>query len=416
MPDYLSSKTYASLRLPVEQATTLLPEAYRDPEFFALEHERIWQKSWVAVAYSSQLADVGDILPVDLAGQPLIVLRDKEGRFRTFYNVCRHRGSRLVDEPTNANAIRCPYHGWGYSLEGQLLGTPHFNGRPDAREGCESFCADGSAGTFQKNDYPLFDVATEVWGGVVFVNLSRNPFPFSDWLGDLPERFARHPLDELQLVRRESFEIAANWKLIAENFMEYYHLPFGHPELCNVSGIDNHWRYQGPGMYTGMCTSPLTDDPNTVSFEGLARWKELTYTESRSAYFVWLFPNIALWIFPHHLLTLLVLPESEGRTRETMDMLVHPEALGSPECDATLDRIMKFWKYVNEQDVQLVERVQKGLASTPYRGGRMCFRFEEPLHRFQNIVADMMTGSIRVPGGDERDEVPVLESHGAVTT
>jgi choline monooxygenase len=163
-------------------------------------------------------------------------------------------------------------------------------------------------------------------------------------------------------------------------------------------------------MYTGMCTSPLTDDPNTVSFDGLPRWKALTYTESQTAYFVWLFPNIALWIFPHHLLTLLVLPDSESRTRETMDMLVHPEALQSPECDETLDRIMKFWKFVNEQDVLLVERVQKGLVSNRYHGGRMSFRFEEPLHRFQNIVADMMTGSIHVPAGDDRDEAPVLES------
>ena len=410
MPDYLSPKTYASLRLPVEQATSLLPEAYRDAEFFSLERERIWQKSWVAVGYSSQFPNVGDILPVDLAGQPLIVLRDKEGHFRTFYNVCRHRGSRLVDEPTNCSVIRCPYHGWGYSLEGALLGTPHFNGRAHTQGEPEHLCVDGSEGCFRKEDYPLFEVATEAWGGVVFVNLSPNPVPFSDWLGDLPERFSRHPLDELQLVRREAFEINANWKLIAENFMEYYHLPFGHPELCNVSGIDNHWRYQGPGMYTGMCTSPLTDDPNTVSFDGLPRWKELTYTESRSAYFVWLFPNIALWIFPHHLLTLLVFPESEGRTHETMDMLVHPEAFQSPGCDETLDRIMKFWKFVNEQDVLLVERVQKGLVSAPYRGGRMSFRFEEPLHRFQNIVADMMTGSIRVPAGDERDEAPVLDA------
>jgi choline monooxygenase len=213
----------------------------------------------------------------------------------------------------------------------------------------------------------------------------------------------------LRLVRRESFEINANWKLIAENFMEYYHLPFGHPELCNVSGMDNHWRYQGPGMYTGMCTSPLTDDRETVRFDGLPTWKGLTSTESRSAYFAWLFPNIALWIFPHHLLTLLVVPESETRTRETMDMLVHPAACDVPACDANFDRIMSFWKFVNEQDVRLVERVQKGLVCNPYRGGRMSFRFEEPLHRFQNMVADMMTGTIRVPAGDAEEEAPTLE-------
>jgi phenylpropionate dioxygenase-like ring-hydroxylating dioxygenase large terminal subunit len=411
MPDYLAPETYASLRLPVEEATTLLPEAYSDSEFFACEQEQVWQKSWVAIGYSSQVPDAGDILPVDLAGQPLIVVRDNDSRLRTFYNVCRHRGSRLIDEPTNCKTIRCPYHGWAYGLDGALLGTPYFNGhapRPLPPERCG--IDDGAGSTFRKDDYPLFEVATECWGGIVFVNLDPEPFSFADWLGDLPQRFARHPLGELRLVRRQSFEIEANWKLIAENFMEYYHLPFGHPELCNVSEIDNHWRYQGPGMYTGMCTSPLTDDGKTVSFDGLPAWKGLTYTESRSAYFVWLFPNIALWIFPHHLLTLLLSPKSATHTQERMDMLVLPEALQTPGCDANLDRIMSFWKFVNEQDVFLVERVQKGLVSNPYRGGRMSFRFEEPLHRFQNIVADMMTGSIYVPAGDDQDEAPILEA------
>jgi choline monooxygenase len=409
-PDYQAPESYASLRRPVEQATTLLPEAYGNAQFFEVERLRIWRRSWVAVGYASQVPAPGDILPVDLAGQHLIVLRNREGRVRTFYNVCRHRGSMLVEEPTTVSAIRCPYHGWTYSLDGQLLGTPYFdngNNGPPAR--CETTCsADSGPGRFQREDYPLFDVATEVWGGIVFVNLDPNPFPFSSWLGDLPQRFARHPLGELQLVRRQSFVIHANWKLIAENFMEYYHLPFGHPELCNVSEIDNHWRYQGPGMYTGMCTSPLSEDPNTVSFDGLPAWPGLTYTESRSAYFVWLFPNIALWIFPHHLLTLLVAPDGESRSREHLDMLVHPAALQSPECDAILDRITAFWKFVNDQDVQLVERVQRGLAASPYRGGRMCYRFEEPLHRFQNMVADMMTGVIRVPAGDAREQAPTL--------
>jgi choline monooxygenase len=411
MPDYLAPETYASLRLPVEQATTLLPDAYSNSTFFAQERDRIWRKSWVAVGYESQVPNVGDVLPLEVIGQPFIVLRDKNSRIRTFHNVCRHRGSALIDEPTNCKVIRCPYHGWAYSLEGELLGTPYFKGLdvPPAVE--EKFRTDDSpAVSFRREEYPLFEVTTESWAGIIFVNLDQNPTPFSSWLGDLPVRFARHPLDELQLVRRQSYDINANWKLIAENFMEYYHLPFGHPELCNVSGFGNHWRYQGPGMYTGMCTSPLTNDSNTVSFDGLPAWGGLTYTESQSAYFVWLFPNIALWIFPHHLLTLLLVPESETQTREFLDMLIHPDALMAPECDVNLDRLMNFWRFVNDQDIILVERVQKGLAGSPYRGGRMCYKFEEPLHRFQNIVADMMTGFIRIPTGDAHEEAPVLES------
>jgi choline monooxygenase len=121
-----------------------------------------------------------------------------------------------------------------------------------------------------------------------------------------------------------------------------------------------------------------------------------------------LFPNLALWIFPHHLVTLLFWPKSESLTLEHMDMLVHPEALAVDGIDAALDRVMDFWWFVNGQDVTLVERVQAGVQSEPYRGGRMCFHFEEPVHRFQNMVADLMTGTIRVPPGDAKEEAPVL--------
>ena len=205
------------------------------------------------------------------------------------------------------------------------------------------------------------------------------------------------------------YRIRANWKLIAENFMEYYHLPFGHPELCNVSGFDNHYRYQGPGMYTGMATIPLSSDPSTVSFEGLPLLEGLNDTESQSAYFVLLFPNIAYWMFPHHLVTLLFWPLDEQHTLEHMDLLVHPNARKSANADDAFDRVMKFWWYVNDQDVRLVENVQAGLQSMAYPGGRMCFRFEEPIHRFQNMLADLMTGRDRVPPGDASEEAPVLQ-------
>jgi choline monooxygenase len=211
----------------------------------------------------------------------------------------------------------------------------------------------------------------------------------------------------MMLARRRQYEIQANWKLIAENFMEYYHLPWGHPELCNVSGFDNHYRYQGPGMYTGMCTVPLTNDPSTVSFD-LPAIPGLNVTESQSAYFVLLFPNIALWMFPHHLVTLLYRPLNAGLTLEYLDVLVHPSAMQASGFDETIDRITSFWCFVNEQDVKLVEGVQRGLQSRAYRGGRLCYHFEEPIHRFQNMVADLMVGVLRVPGGDLREEAPDL--------
>jgi len=160
-------------------------------------------------------------------------------------------------------------------------------------------------------------------------------------------------------------------------------------------------------MYTGMGTMPLTNDPKTVSFD-LPEIPGLNDTESQSAYFVLLFPNIALWMFPHHLLTLLYRPVSAGVTLEHLDMLVHPSAQSIANFDEIVDRILKFWVFVNDQDIRLVENVQRGLSSQAYPGGRLCYHFEEPVHRFQNMVADLMTGELHIPPGDEKEEAPVL--------
>src|SRR5205814_7897120 len=136
------------------------------------------------------------------------------------------------------------------------------------------------------------------------VNLDGRAQPLREWLGDLPERFARYPLHALRLVRRRPFQIAANWKLIAENFMEYYHLPWVHPELCNISGFKDHYRYQGPGMYTGMVTVPLTYDATTVDLD-LPPMPGLDQAERQTAYWILIFPNVALFLLPNHLFTLL---------------------------------------------------------------------------------------------------------------
>lgn len=396
--DYTREETYHGTRLPVELATTLIPDAYRAPEFLALEHERIFTQGWVCVGYTSQVKEPGDLFIATVAGQSIVVTRDKDGRLHAFYNVCRHRGSQLLQEDGKHHVIRCPYHSWGYSLDGRLLGAPYFKGL-DVPEEYKALFDTSEAKGFCKEDYGLLPVCADVWGGFVLVNLDGHARPLQEWLGDLPERYARFPLADLQLVRRRSFHINANWKLIAENFMEYYHLPWVHPELCNISGFNDHHRYQGTGMYTGMCTTPLSRDPSTVQFN-LPAMPGLNPTEAESAYWVLLFPNLALFLLPNHLFTLLYRPDGVGQTLESADMLVHPNALAAPNAHEEIDKILAFWAIVNEQDIKAVERVQLGLQSRAYPGGRMCYRFEEPVHRFQNMVIDRLVGIERTPVGD----------------
>ena len=397
--DYTDPSLYAETILPVEAATTLLPAAYRDEAFADVERDRVWRRSWVCVGYTSQLPEAGDILTADVADQPIMIVRGQDGDLRGFYNVCRHRGCQLIDESqTNCRVIRCPCHSWGYGLNGELLGAPYFAGlSPEELSDQlkqEFDTTDAEASGFRREDFSLLPVHVETWGCFVFVNLDPHPRPLSDWLGDLPQRYARHRFEELQLYQRLDYEIQANWKLVAENFMEYYHLPWVHPELCNISGFDNHQRYQGPGMYMGMCTSPLSVAPDTVTFD-LPLFAGIDETEAISAYFVLLFPNLALWIFPNHVVTLLYRPSSATSTLEHMDMLLHPTALAKTDIAQRCKSVLEFYDMVNQQDVAIVERVQRGLRAREYPGGRMCFQFEEPVHRFQNMVIDLMTSDGR---------------------
>lgn len=397
--DFTQEHTYRQTRAPVERAVTLIPDAYRSDEFYRIEQERVFSKGWVCVGYTSQVRETGDTLTAVVAGQHLFVTRDRAGELRAFFNVCRHRGSLLVLEDGRHDVIRCPYHSWGYSLEGKLLGTPFFKGLDVPEEERAAFDMSEVQG-FCKDDYGLLPVAVGSWGCFVFVNLAPQPRPLLEWLGDLPQRYAGHPLGELELVHRKTFHVRANWKLIAENFMEYYHLPWVHPELCNISGFKDHHRYQGPGMYTGMCTSPLSYDPNNPLSAKVPPLPGLSETDSRNAYWVLLFPNIALFLLPNHLFMLMLRPDGPRQTIEYADLLLHPYQISTPGTSDKFQAIFDFWAFVNDQDIAAVERVQQGIETRAYPGGRMCYRFEEPIHRFQNMVADAMVGAMRVPAGD----------------
>ncbi len=408
--EMIRADTYRATRRPVELASTLEPDAYRSVEFFERERERVLARSWVCVGYTSQVASPGDTFVSAAAGQSLVVTRDKAGRLHAFHNVCRHRGSVLCTEDGRRDVIRCPYHAWGYALDGRCLGTPYFKGL-DVPEAQKAAFDTSEAKGFRKEDHGLLEVRLETWGCLIFVNLDAEARPLAEWLGDLPARLTGFPLDTLVLADRRRYDVRANWKLIAENFMEYYHLPWVHPELCNVSGFDDHYRFQGPGMYTGMVTWPLSTSPSTVDLD-LPPMPGLPPEPARTGYWFWVFPNLALFLLPNHLFTLLLQPDSPTTTIEWADMLVHPSVLAAPEAPSKVTAIHDFGAKVNDQDIRVVEGVQQGLRSRAYPGGRMCFRFEEPVHRFQNMVIDLMLGERRLPPGDAEESLPQLWTGG----
>ena len=260
--DFTQEETYARTRRPVALAETIVPAAYTSDDFFALEQDRVFASGWVAVGPSAQLRAPGELLVCEVAGRSVIVVRGLDGELRGFYNTCRHRGTRLLapGEGRVKRSIRCPYHSWAYSLDGSCIGTPLFEGS-DIPEGQRGGVRDGRSGRLrQVRLRPAAASASAVgdrWSSCAWTAMrrrwpttwatSRAGWPATGWTSG---RWLA-PLD---------YDIAANYKLVAENFMEYYHLPWVHPGLVKVSPIEAHHRWQGTGMYTGMCTNPIAAD------------------------------------------------------------------------------------------------------------------------------------------------------------
>jgi choline monooxygenase len=412
--DYTREETYKHTRAPVDLAVTLISDAYTSREFFEIEREKVFAASWVVVGFTSQVEEPGQVIVAEMAGRSIIVTRDKQGQLRAFHNVCRHRAAKLLDDDARAvrnNRIRCPYHSWTYDLEGRCLGTPLFEGSDIPEETRAAFDMSGVTG-FDKADYGLLSVRAESWGFLVFVNLDPDAASLTEQLGDLQERFADYRLDEWQVVRERTYEVAANYKLIGENFLEYYHLPWVHPELVQVSRIEDHYRWQGPGLYSGFCTTPIRQNTEGGGWQGLPPVSTLRGDDAESGRFVLLFPNIAISVLPNHAFIIVANSVGPDRTVEETAILSHPESLANPEADKELDQLMRFWDLVNLQDVEIVERVQEGISNPAYRGGRMCYQFEETLHRYQNIIIDKMVDVDRIPPGDEEEAVRMFRSAG----
>ncbi len=194
--------------------------AYRDEGIFAAEAETLLWDSWVSVACGQNVAEPGDLFPVRIAGQSLLVLRDGDGRIRVFYNLCRHRGAPVANEKCSARAghIVCPYHAWSYGLDGSLVAAPYFHRDGDSVHPSAQ----------EREGLGLLPVRTAVWRDIVFVNLSSDAPQFEQFIRPLDERLARWTAAELRPLSSDEYEIQANWKLAAENFLDVYHLPVVH--------------------------------------------------------------------------------------------------------------------------------------------------------------------------------------------
>jgi choline monooxygenase len=263
---------------------------------------------------------------------------------------------------------------------------------------------------FDKSKCGLFPVRLDTVADLVFVNVDWTAPSLREYLGDLPEQFKEYGVldqsgsGDWVSVSNERYSVAGNWKLCIENFLEYYHLPSVHPELCKVSVVDNHIRTQGDGSYVGFVTHPLGNGGTPIDANVLPAMPGLSNPNLQTAHYQVVFPNVFWFLYPHSMFTVTVLPDENDPMKaiEYANLSVHKSALEAPDAERKLKEMLEFYKMVNDEDIGIIERVQKGMKVHEYAGGRFSFRFEETIHRFQNMLADYMIGARRVPLGDKK--------------
>jgi len=389
--DVTSPEFWSGTRCAMEQATCMPPAVYSDERFFGFERERLFGRAWVGVAEAAAITEPGRMLVRRVGSTSILIVRDTGGELRGFVNSCRHRGTELSASDCNIGSlIRCPYHRWSYTLNGKLAAAPMFNEVPRAG--------------FDPNELSLLPVRVEQSGLHVFACLDDATPPLAHWLGDLQEHLDGYGLGRWRVQERFTVDVRANWKLLSENFQEYYHLPWVHPELSRVSRVRDHYRYQGPGMYCGQTTTPVSSDERD-DWVVLPPAPDLDESDSVSGRFIAIFPNLVMSILPGHAFVIRFEPTAAGRTREYCTLLLPPDTPDdSGTITAAAKETLKFWIEINAEDIDICERSQRGLTHTAAPPGPLSPRFEAPLHRFHNMVAEMITANsaseIKLPAGD----------------
>ena len=351
-----------------EQLQRTLPTPwYRSPDIFQIEKERIFCREWLTVCREEELPGPGDSRVLDVLGESILLVRNREGRIRAFYNVCRHRGARLcraADEKvapgrvqlsggiTAGRLIVCPYHQWSYDLNGALVAAPHL----------------GAGTGFDKQEYRLYPVGVETWGGFVFVHLTpAEAKPLPSQLAGIPERLARYPLATLAIGATIGYQVEANWKIICENYNECYHCGGVHPELCAVvpsfrdaGGANLDWargipHREGAYTFTASGTTVRRAFPGLTDDERVRHKGELAY------------PNMFLSVACDHVAAFILRPRAPERTDITCHFMFERHEMEKPSFDPS--DAVDFWDLVNRQDWTVCEAVQEGIRARVHGHG-----------------------------------------------
>jgi choline monooxygenase len=361
----------------LECAETLASRYYTDPAVLALEKERIFQRTWQLVGTLSQscgevngvrrtIADAGAYFTADVIGEPVVVVRDNAGTLRAFSNVCRHRAGPIAQGAGCRNVFHCGYHGWTYTLDGRLIGTPEVDGME----------------FFDRSTMGMFPLRCETWEQFIFVNFNREAPPLSEFLGNIPKLAAGFQFAGLELTERRDYHVDCNWKVYVDNYLEGYHIPIVHPGL--MKEID-YPRYRTEVFrYHSQQLGPVKE---VKAGEGAERVYAPGPGLSDALYF-WVFPNLMVNIYPDNISTNLIVPLSQDKTLTIFEWYFH-----DARSDWVKERAKKaigFSETVQQEDMDICATVQRGLQSATYDRGRYSVKRENGVHHFHVLLSEFL--------------------------
>ncbi len=351
---------------------------YVDPATFEIEKKHVLFANWSGIGFGKDIPEHGDANPIDFLGMPLVAVRDKDGSINVFQNTCRHRGMTLVQEKGKLRGtFRCPYHSWCYGLDGRLVTTPHVGGP-----------GHNTHEDIKRDELGLIKIRSYVWRDVIFVNVSGDAPEFEVYAAEALERWKEYEQPFAHGGQVSSFKLAVktNWKLAVENFCESYHLPWVHPGLNSYSRLEDHYHIEEKGKFSGQGTLVYkqlrgSDGQVFPDFENLSRqWDE-------GAEYITLYPNVLLGVQRDHCFAIVLEPKSIDETLEHIELYYTPKGASATDYEAMRNKNAELWKTVFEEDVFVVEGMQKGRKGEYFDGGKFSPAMDGPTHMFHHWVA-----------------------------
>jgi phenylpropionate dioxygenase-like ring-hydroxylating dioxygenase large terminal subunit len=352
--------------LPLVDASTPPAEWYTDPRIFKLEQQTVFARSWQMIGRAAQVAEAGQYVTGDIAGEPVLAVRGEDGFLRGFFNVCRHHGAAVAAElEGTAQMLRCPYHGWTYSLAGELRGAPDF----------------GEARNFDRGAHGLLPVETSVWEHWLFAKLESGSPALGEFLdGDLIQRAGALDLKKFHWLERRHYTVDCNWKVYVENYLDGgYHVPSIHRGLHSVLDYQNYVVENGARFC--LQSSPLVANRADALTDRVRKGDR--------AFYCWIYPNFMINCYGETMDTNLVRPITIDRTEVVFDYYFADVSESARELS---DASISVSERIQDEDAVICRSVQRGLGSRSYRPGRLSPRREAGEHLFHKLLhADLKT-------------------------